>query len=56
MAKVKCWCCNEEVNLKECNGVFRKHHRYYCQKEECQEAFIEDAGDRPTDEEDFIYN
>ena len=44
----KCWSCGEEVDPKEANGIYGKYgHRWYCKKPECQERFIEDAGDPP---------
>lgn len=45
---VKCWICRERVDPRQCNGIYGEYgHRYYCQDEDCQERFIEDAGDPP---------
>ncbi len=48
---VKCWGCREQVDPKKCNGIYGGGygHRYYCQDEDCQERFAEDAGDPPME-------
>ena len=48
---VKCWICRKEINPKEANGIYTRYgHRYYCKDPECQERFMEDAGDPPEEE------
>ena len=52
---LKCFVCREPVNPREVNSIYGPYgHRYYCQDEDCQERFLEDAGDPPM--EDFDAN
>lgn len=50
-SKVKCCVCGELV--KRGNSIYKKYVSvYYCKKKECQERFIEDAGERPESDYD----
>ena len=54
-SKVNCCICGELA--KRSNSIYKKFGSlYYCKKKECQKRFIEDAGERPEDEEEFYYN
>lgn len=45
-------CCICGAWVKNANGIYVKYgHKYYCKKKECQERFIEDAGDLPENNE-----
>ena len=47
----KCWVCRKEIDPKKVNGIYTKYGiHYYCKNEDCQERFIEDAGDPPEEE------
>jgi hypothetical protein len=44
----ECSACGEMA--KETNGVIRRSGtRHYCQEDECQKAFHDDAGDPPDE-------
>jgi len=49
---VKCFCCQENDDSTHVNGIYRRGGTlYFCQRKECQELFIEMAGDPPEEEE-----
>lgn len=53
---MECCVCSERTDPKKANGIHgRGGTQYYCKKKRCQEQFIEDAGERPYDEEDYAY-
>ena len=46
----KCCICGKEVDPKNTKGIYGIYgRRYYCKDEFCQERFIEDAYDPPTE-------
>ena len=50
--KSKCYICDEPVDPKSANAIYSHvGERYYCKNEDCQERFIEDAGEMPERED-----
>lgn len=48
--KPRCWICDKKINTSNANGIYTKGGlRYYCKDKECQERFIEDAGEAPEE-------
>ena len=46
----KCFICGETVDPKNANGIYNQYgHNYYCKDKDCQERFIENAGDPPCE-------
>ena len=49
-------CCICGTLVKDGNAILKKLGlQYYCKKKECQERFIEDAGDLPEDYDEILY-
>ena len=52
---MKCHCCGELCIPHKMNGIYSKcGHLKFCQEKECQEMFIEMAGDPPDYDFDGI--
>ncbi len=48
-------CCICDTLVKNAYGIYGKFGiKYYCNKKECYERFIEDAGDLPIDYDEII--
>lgn len=51
---IECSVCGKKDWLGSMNGVYRNSGlRYYCHRKECQERFMEDAGDVSLESDDY---